>query len=160
MLDELSTDTLKKYQDKAMGDARVKKATQRTQGVLRAGLKIQDKNVNESDKIDTVTFDVPLLIRALEYAREEVKSDAELHSFVEKMIASAKAGTLTMDDYKKLTEEKKLIVPTLKPRDPNHAVLMAKKNAGGFHKDRKKELKNGGGKHRDRVYEELNSEKE
>lgn len=53
----------------------------------------------ETDKKDTVTFDIPLLIRMLELAREDIKSDADLHKVVEKLINIRKKGTLTMDDY-------------------------------------------------------------
>jgi hypothetical protein len=53
----------------------------------------------EVDKKDTVTMDIPLLIRVLELAREDVKSDAELHRVVEKLIDIRNKGTLTMDDY-------------------------------------------------------------
>ena len=60
------------------------------------------------DKKDTVTFDIPLLIRVLELAREDVKTDVELHKVVEKLIDIRDRGTLTMDDYEfvaKLKEE-------------------------------------------------------
>lgn len=64
---------------------------------------------NESiDKKDTVTMDIPLLIRMLELAREDVKSDAQLHKIVEKLIEIRNKGILTMDDYdfvSKLKEE-------------------------------------------------------
>jgi hypothetical protein len=52
-----------------------------------------------TDKKDTVTFDIPLLIRMLELAREDIKSDADLHKVVEKLINIRKKGVLTMDDY-------------------------------------------------------------
>lgn len=55
------------------------------------------------DKIDTVTLDVPLFIRALEHAREDLKTDADLHVFVERVIQAAKGkDVLTMDDYAEL----------------------------------------------------------
>jgi len=53
----------------------------------------------EVDKKDTVTMDIPLLIRMLELAREDIKTDAELHRVVEKLIDIRNKGTLTMDDY-------------------------------------------------------------
>ncbi len=62
----------------------------------------------EADQKDTITFDIPLLIRILEYAREDIKSDPELHKVVEKLIDIRDKGTLTMDDYNlivKLKEE-------------------------------------------------------
>lgn len=53
----------------------------------------------ETDKKDTITFDIPLLIRVLELAREDVKTDVELHQVVERLINIRDRGILTMDDY-------------------------------------------------------------
>lgn len=161
-LDELSKETLSSYQQKASGDTNPKKAQQRMFGVLRSAMKLAKKKepLKESDKIDTVEMDIPLLTRVLEMAREDIKSDEDLHEVVTKLIEMAKNGTLTMDNYKKLTEDKKMIVPTLKPRDPNHTILAAKKNAGGAHRDKKKEMKRGNDKHKSRMYEETQSDSE
>jgi hypothetical protein len=58
----------------------------------------------EEDKIDIVTMDVPLFIRALEYAKEDAQEDMDLHDFAEKAIAGTlEKGTLTMEDYDMLT---------------------------------------------------------
>jgi len=52
---------------------------------------------NPSDK---VTVDIPLFIRLLEYAREDAKTDMDLHNVAEKAIAASETGkTLTMADY-------------------------------------------------------------
>ena len=51
------------------------------------------------DKMDVVMFDIPLLIRMLEYAREDAKTDIDLHRVVEKLIHIRKKGVLTMKDY-------------------------------------------------------------
>ena len=49
---------------------------------------------------DEVTVDVPLLIRLLEYAREDAQGDIDLHDVAERMIELSSEGrTLTMDDY-------------------------------------------------------------
>jgi hypothetical protein len=53
----------------------------------------------EADKKDTVVLDIPLLIRVLELAREDIKTDMDLHRVVERLIDIRKKGTLTMDDY-------------------------------------------------------------
>jgi hypothetical protein len=50
-----------------------------------------------ADQVDTVTVDVPLLIRLLEYAREDAKTDMDLHNLAENLIKAKR--TLTMDDY-------------------------------------------------------------
>jgi hypothetical protein len=54
----------------------------------------------EEDKIDIITMDVPLFIRALEYAKEDAQEDMDLHDFAERAIAATKEqGILQMDDY-------------------------------------------------------------
>ena len=55
---------------------------------------------NPSDKI---TVDIPLFIRLLEYAREDAKTDMDLHNVTEKAISASETGkTLTMADYDSL----------------------------------------------------------
>ena len=55
---------------------------------------------NPSDK---VTLDIPLFIRLLEYAREDAKTDMDLHNVAEKAISASETGkTLTMADYDSL----------------------------------------------------------
>ena len=55
---------------------------------------------NPSDK---VTVDIPLFIRLLEYAREDAKTDMDLHNVAEKAISLSETGrTLTMNDYDSL----------------------------------------------------------
>ena len=54
----------------------------------------------EMNPMDVVAMDVPLLIRMMEYAREDAKSDLDLHDIAEKAIALSSEGrTLTMSDY-------------------------------------------------------------
>lgn len=53
----------------------------------------------EVDRKDTVTVDIPLLIRLLELAREDIKTDMDLHRVVERIINIRNKGVLTMDDY-------------------------------------------------------------
>ena len=52
------------------------------------------------DSIDSITLDIPLLIRILELAREDVKDDMELHRITERLLKIRHNGMLTMDDYK------------------------------------------------------------
>jgi len=57
--------------------------------------------------IDTVSVDVPLLIRLLEYAREDANTDMDLHNVAERAIALSQEGrTLTMDDYNEICNTK------------------------------------------------------
>lgn len=54
----------------------------------------------QSDPIDLVTLDVPLLIRLLEYAREDAKTDMDLHDVADNLIKLSKQHeSLTMDHY-------------------------------------------------------------
>ena len=60
-------------------------------------------NENSNDGEDVIKMDVPLFIRSQEYAREDAKSDADLHEFADNAIDLSQSGeTLEMDDYNKL----------------------------------------------------------
>jgi cbb3-type cytochrome oxidase cytochrome c subunit len=48
---------------------------------------------------DIVKLDVPLFIRLLELAREDVKQDADLHDVAEAVIKLSQEGVATMADY-------------------------------------------------------------
>ena len=49
---------------------------------------------------DKVSMDVPLLLRIMEYAKEDAKTDMDLHHVTEKLIELSIDGkVLTMDDY-------------------------------------------------------------
>jgi len=50
-------------------------------------------------KIDAVKMDVPLFIRMLEYAREDAKTDMDLHKVTERAVRHSQTRVLTMDDY-------------------------------------------------------------
>ena len=57
-------------------------------------------NENEEDVVDTVTLDIPLFIRMLEYAKEDAQTDMDLHDVAEKAIALNKSKEmLSMEDY-------------------------------------------------------------
>jgi hypothetical protein len=77
--------------------------------------------VNEgTDKKDTVTFDIPLLIRVLELTREDIKSDIDLHRVVERLIQIRNKGVLTMADYKMIAN-----LPNIRSRHvkENHIAI-------------------------------------
>jgi len=68
-------------------------------GITQIAKDTRELDMNE-DSIDTVEMDVPFLIRALEYAREDAKGDIDLHNAVERMIQAAQSGKpLDMGDY-------------------------------------------------------------
>jgi hypothetical protein len=61
-----------------------------------------DANFNPTDSI---TVDVPLFIRLLEYAREDAKTDMDLHNVAEKALALSTTGeTLTMAQYDEIVK--------------------------------------------------------
>jgi len=83
---------------------------------LMAQLERKVNRLTESDNPkDVVRLDVPLFIRLLEYAREDAKTDMDLHSVTEKIIAMSQTGeTLTMDQYEGIvgsTEQPALPAP-------------------------------------------------
>ena len=62
--------------------------------------------VKEStDPKDTVTVDVPLLIRLLELAREDIKTDVDLHNVVERIVSLKNKGVLSMQDYDQIVSK-------------------------------------------------------
>lgn len=66
---------------------------------------LEDDNNNQEvpEGIDIVLVDVPLMIRLLEYAREEATSDVDLHKLATRLITKSNKWKswkpLTMDDY-------------------------------------------------------------
>lgn len=52
--------------------------------------------------MDIVQLDVPLFIRLLELAREDIKQDADLHDLAQAVIAASQDGPVTMASYDKL----------------------------------------------------------
>ncbi len=51
---------------------------------------------------DVISVDVPLMIRLLEWSREDAKTDMQLHSLTENLIALSAGKTLSMKDYDKI----------------------------------------------------------
>ena len=64
------------------------------------------KENEEENPKDTITMDVPLFIRMLEYAREDANADVDLHDVTEKAIGlSGEDKVLTMADYEFIVGE-------------------------------------------------------
>lgn len=71
---------------------------------LKPGL--LNKPENSMNPTDTVKLDVPLLIRLLEFAREDASSDLDLHDLAEKLVDRGSRGkTLSMKDYEYVIDE-------------------------------------------------------
>lgn len=74
---------------------------------LRAKLdSINEDGEALQDAVDTVTLDIPLLIRLLEYSREDAQTDMDLHNVSERLIELSKVkGTLSMEDYASIVQK-------------------------------------------------------
>lgn len=61
------------------------------------------EEAKEKDPVDTITMDVPLFVRMLEYAREDAKDDMDLHDVTEKAnVLGKERGILQMEDYNEI----------------------------------------------------------
>ena len=90
----------------------VEKAIGKSKGIDKAKSTIKEVE----NPIDVIKMDVPLFIRLLEYAREDAKTDMDLHDVTEKIIAAASKGqTLTMSDYDMIMSDK--IQESFNPED-------------------------------------------
>jgi hypothetical protein len=69
-------------------------------------LTVLDSPINEAkeeDAVDTITMDIPLFLRMLEYSREDAKKDLDLHDVTEKANKLGKEkGILSMEDYEEI----------------------------------------------------------
>ena len=65
-----------------------------------------ERPVNEAkkeDKVDTITMDIPLFLRMLEYSREDASQDMDLHDVTEKSnLLGKERGILSMEDYEEI----------------------------------------------------------
>lgn len=73
---------------------------------------------SQDNPADTIQLDVPLLIRIMEYAREDAESDLDLHQVAERLVAMSAAGTtLGMDQYADIVGQQvdEEVVPPVTP---------------------------------------------
>jgi len=97
------------------------------------------------DPIDTINMDIPLFLRALEYAKEDAQSDLDLHDFTEKAIALVKTkNPLTMKDYMSLINEAR--TKKGKKVNPNYLKGLKSKGEYGSKEAMKKEIDKFSGK--------------
>lgn len=63
------------------------------------------KSSNSENEEDVIRVDVPLMIRLLEYAREDAKNDIDLHIVAKKLIDLSEEGeVLSIDKYDKIVK--------------------------------------------------------
>jgi len=68
---------------------------------------VSEAEMGEENPIDSISMDVPLFIRMLEFAREDASTDMDLHDLAEKAISmSAEGNILSMDNYEDLVGDK------------------------------------------------------
>lgn len=89
-------------------------------------------SILESDQQDTVTLDIPLLIRLLELAREDIKDDATLHRVVDRMLDLKNQGTLTMDNYEFIAMGKSAPEANVPEKSPAQDDLTSIKKLAGL----------------------------
>lgn len=81
-------------------DAQQAKHIYSTLQKLREALEVS--NTNPTDR---VTMDIPLLLRVLEFAKEDAKTDMDLHDVTENLIDLSKTGQpLSMKDYEDVVD--------------------------------------------------------
>jgi len=70
---------------------------------LKGFVKTSMSEAKEEDAVDTITMDIPLFLRMLEYSREDASQDMDLHDVTEKANKLGKErGILSMDDYEEI----------------------------------------------------------
>jgi hypothetical protein len=70
---------------------------------LESAVKSSMNEAKEEDKVDTITMDIPLFLRMLEYSREDAQKDLDLHDVTEKAnLLGKERGILSMEDYNEI----------------------------------------------------------
>jgi len=81
--------------------------------MAKSGAKVSNRDgyrVEDTDGIDSVSLDIPLLMRIMEYAKEDAQDDMALHHVVDKLIELSQRGkTLTMDQYNAIVGDQKAL---------------------------------------------------
>jgi hypothetical protein len=104
--------------------------------------------VNEAkseDKVDTITMDIPLFLRMLEYSREDAEQDLDLHDVTEKANKLGKErGILSMEDYEEIVgatekvDEANVTWSTLHRDNANEKLLKQSKLSSAEYQKAKK----------------------
>ena len=110
----------------------IKDITQKKQEIVQESVSYEDALLARLEKLtespvqeytrgqDKVSMDVPLLLRIMEYAKEDAKTDMDLHHVADKLIELSIGGkVLTMDDYESIVsstmkEPEQAVEPVIK----------------------------------------------
>jgi hypothetical protein len=83
------------------------KATETERNLKKEFAMFKEGILDETNPADAIKLNIPLLIRLLEYAREDAKTDMDLHNVAEQLISLGVEGTtLTMDNYDAIVSTK------------------------------------------------------
>lgn len=99
---------------KADQEKEAQKALSQPSQITGANPQAAQRPVQEdADPVDTVTVDVPLLLRVMEYAKEDAQDDLALHDVAEAMVRLSKNNeVLSMDHYETIVgDDSNLPVP-------------------------------------------------
>jgi hypothetical protein len=96
---EIKTDINTIYLSKDIGGGEIEMELMSPTKFLEKIKSGEYRPLNEMAEGGEITMNVPLLLRVLELAKEEVKEDKELHFIAERLQTLSKKGTLTMQDY-------------------------------------------------------------
>jgi hypothetical protein len=95
-------DVIKDFQTSDAPQFAGKSQSKRRQMAIAAKMAAEEY-LGEENAVDKVTMDVPLLIRIMEYSKEDAKSDMDLHKVAENLVEYSKSGkTLTMACYNEI----------------------------------------------------------
>jgi hypothetical protein len=95
----------------------IRDLSKKTEPVIKENISYEDALLARLDRVvenqvqeftrgqDKVSMDVPLLLRVMEYAKEDAKTDMDLHHVADKLIELSIDGkVLTMDDYESIVK--------------------------------------------------------
>jgi len=86
---------------------------------IEAPTKMVPVSPEVEDEVDTITMDVPLFIRALEYSREDAKNDLDIHDIAQNAVSLSKDyGVLNMDNYSEIFGDAEEVEPQPSGEEP------------------------------------------
>ena len=116
------------------GEVRVKGFATKEEAQAFADMKNKQQGISEAnDSIDTISMDVPLFIRLLEYSREDAKSDMDLHNVSQNVIKMSKENdVLTMANYEGIVSDSSLTEANVGDFEIGDFVHFKSKNKTGM----------------------------
>lgn len=85
------------------GKSKAKRVQMAVAAKLQAMGKKKMEESQQGDAVDTITMDIPLFLRMLEFAREDASQDMDLHDVTEKAnLLTKDRGILSMNDYNEI----------------------------------------------------------